>query len=114
MSSKFIEDYSFGEIIIDGKRYTDDVILLGREVRSGWWRNRGHRVVEGDLESVKKYDPELLIIGTGSSGRVTVPSSLENDLDFEMVSYPTKRACKRYNKELEDDKKIAGGFHLTC
>lgn len=115
MSSKFIEDYSFGEIIIDGKRYTDDVILLGKKVKSGWWRERGHHVKEVDLDKIKRYDPDLLIIGTGSSGRVTVPSNLKDKLNFDLVSYPTKKACEIYNRELKKgDKKIAAGFHLTC
>ncbi len=114
MCSNFIEDYSFGNIVIEGEKYTDDVILLGREVESGWWRESGHRVVKRDLGDVLAYDPDILIIGTGNSGRMTVPSNLSKKLDFKIESYPTKRACKRYNELIEGRKKIAGGFHLTC
>ncbi len=114
MISKFIEDYSFGSIVIEGERYTDDILLLGRKVIVGWWRKRGHRVMKSDLRKVLDYDPDILIIGTGSSGRMEVPSDLQKKLGFEIESYPTRKACDRYNELVESDKKIAGGFHLTC
>lgn len=114
MGSTFIEDYSFGRIVIDGKTYKDDVILLEENVISPWWREKGHRVLEEDLDKVLEHDPEILIIGTGSSGRMKVPSELPKSLDFEVEWHPTKRACERYNELFQKDKKIAGGFHLTC
>lgn len=114
MTPDFIEEYSFGRIVIDGKTYNDDVILLGEKVIPSWWRKRGHRVVVDDLNKILDYDPAILIIGTGSSGRVKVPSKLPRRLDFEVESYPTKKACKRYNELLRKEKKLAGGFHLTC
>lgn len=114
MNSDFIEDYSFGKIVIDGERYNDDVILLEEKVIDGWWRKRGHRVVIDDLKKVVNFEPEVLIIGTGNSGRMRVPSDLPKKLDFKVESYPTSRASKRYNELLSTGKKIAGGFHLTC
>ncbi len=114
MNSNFIEDYSFGEIVIDGERYTDDVILLGKKVIAGWWRKRGHRIQKEDLKKILDYDPDILIIGTGSSSRMKVPPELPKKLEFEVESYPTKKACDRYNKLIRNHKKIAGGFHLTC
>ncbi|MFP4608843.1 MAG: Mth938-like domain-containing protein [Candidatus Aenigmatarchaeota archaeon] len=109
-----IEDYSFGKIVIDGKTYTDDVILLGKKVISEWWRKYGHELVVQDLEKIIEYEPEVLIIGTGSSGRLTIPSKVSRKLDFELESYPTKKAYRRYNELIESDKKTAAGLHLTC
>ncbi|MFW6064488.1 MAG: Mth938-like domain-containing protein [Candidatus Natronoplasma sp.] len=114
MISEFIEDYSFGSIVIDGEHYNDDVILLGRNVIGGWWRKRGHMVQKEDLRKVLDYDPDILIIGTGSSGRMELTSELPKKLEFKVESYPTRKACDRYNELVKSDKKIAGGFHLTC
>ncbi len=114
MSGRWIEDYSFGKIVIDGRKYTDDVILLGKEVKQGWWRKSGHRLHVEDLKDVIEFDPDILIIGTGSGGNMTVPANVERELDFEVKSFSTKKACKVYNKELKSGKKVAGGFHLTC
>ena len=33
-----IDKYSFGNIRIDGRDYSQDVILLGEEVKGPWWR----------------------------------------------------------------------------
>ena len=114
MSSNFIGSYSFGRIVIDGKPYSDDVILLDREVRSGWWRDRGHVVRKSDLFDVIEFEPDLLIIGTGNSGNMRVPRDLPDELDFRVDSYITEKECKVYNKKLGKDIKLAGAFHLTC
>jgi len=114
MDSEFIKDYSFGRIEINNHSYSNDIILLGKEVIPDWWRERGHSLSKKDLEKVIDYDPELLIVGTGNSGRMSVPSNLPKELDFKVKSYPTAKAVEKYNKELRDDKKIAGAFHLTC
>jgi len=114
MCSNFIEAYSFGNIKIDGGSYSDDVILLGREVKSGWWRNRGHTVQKPDLLDVIEFEPDLLIIGTGNSGRMSVSRDLVKELDFKVESYRTDKACKVYNNKLNQNIKLAGAFHLTC
>ncbi len=114
MPSKFIEKYSFGNIVIDGETYKDDVVLLGKEIKSGWWRKEGHRLDIEDLQSVIDHGPDLLIIGTGNSGRMKVPSDIGEKLDFDMKAYPTEKACKKYNLALDRDIKVAGAFHLTC
>lgn len=37
-----IENYNFGEIKIDGKTYTSDVIIYKDKVEDSWWRKEGH------------------------------------------------------------------------
>ncbi len=110
----WIESYSFGKIVIDAVTYREDVILLDKEVRSGWWRKEGHILSLEDLKVVMEYEPELLIIGTGSSGMMTVPKELVEKLDFTLEHHPTKKACERYNEELKRETRLAGAFHLTC
>lgn len=114
MKNNFIEGYKFGNIKINGEVYTDDVILLGDEVKDGWWRKKGHQLSVDDLQKIIDFEPDLLIIGTGSSGRLSVPKPIKSKLDFKIKSVPTKKACEIYNKELKKGKKIAGAFHLTC
>ena len=114
MSEIFIEAYSFGSIIILGKTYQKDVLLLGKQVISDWWRERGHKVSIEDLKEVIEYQPELLIIGTGQSGKMKVPSDMDQELGFPVKSYPTGDACKNYHRELERGTRVAGAFHLTC
>ncbi|RLI30667.1 hypothetical protein DRO48_02760, partial [Candidatus Bathyarchaeota archaeon] len=45
-----IEAYGFGYIVVDGKRYTSDVIIFPDRVMDGWWRKEGHRLYVDDLK----------------------------------------------------------------
>ncbi len=114
MSNQFITDYKFGKIKIDGQNYSNDIILLGTEVRSDWWRERGHLLSKKDLKDVTDYNPDILMVGTGRYGRMTVPKTLSRKLDMEVKSYKTAQAIEKYNNLLTTDKKVAAGFHLTC
>ncbi len=114
MSSKFIQDYSFGRIVIEGRTYTDDVILLGKKVFPGWWRNKGHDMVIQDIKEIIEFDPDILIIGTGSSGGLRVPREVIKNVDFELKGYTTQKACKKYNELIKKSSKVAAGLHLTC
>jgi hypothetical protein len=114
MSSQFIEKYNFGKIIINGKAYANDVILLGEKIIPNWWRKKGHNLLKQDLEKIIEYKPQLLIIGKGNNGRMRVPNALHKKLEFNIESYKTDRAVRRYNQALEEGIRVAGGFHLTC
>jgi hypothetical protein len=114
-SSNFITHYSFGKIVIDGKTYENDIILLNKKVISNWWRDRGHRLAKNDLEKVIQFNPDILIVGKGHSGNMSVPSNLPQKLDFEIKKYDTSKAVEVYNEKIKNNtKKIAGAFHLTC
>ncbi|MBE0466287.1 MAG: hypothetical protein IBX71_03570 [Candidatus Desulforudis sp.] len=39
-----INDYRFGQIVIDGEKYTSDVIILPECIIASWWRQDGHSV----------------------------------------------------------------------
>ena len=111
-----IESYSFGRIVIDGKEYTSDVIIYPAHVDSSWWRKEGHRLQVVDIEKVIVEKPEILIIGTGASGLMKVPTEVENYITskgIKLVVDTTKNACDAYNKLSQSGKTIAA-LHLTC
>ena len=114
-----IESYSFGVIVIDGKRYTSDVIVLPERVISGWWRKEGHRLAVEDLKEVLEVEakPEVLVVGTGYSGLLRVPREVEQHLKregIELVAQPTREACETFNRLLSQGKRVAAALHLTC
>jgi len=111
-----IESYSFGKIVIDGKTYTSDVILYPGKVDDSWWRKSGHLLQREDLKDVIKYNPEVLIVGTGAYGLMKVLDETKQFLKsegIELIVEETKKACKIYN-ELKGKKKVSAVFHLTC
>jgi len=110
-----IEDYSFGQVKIEGKVYKHDLIVFQDQV-SSWWRVTGHQVVKKDIEALAEQRPEIIIFGMGSSGLMKVTPEVKDYLhqkDIEFLSIPTKEATLYFNQLLKE-KKVAGAFHLTC
>ncbi len=110
-----IESYSFGRMVIDGRTYTSDLIVVGDEVFPNWWRKEGHRLQSDDLKTVIEKKPDVLIIGTGAHGIMTVPAETLKYLEeagIEVISQPTGQAVETFNQIT--DRKKAAAFHLTC
>lgn len=114
-----INSYEFGQIVIDGKRYTSDLIVFPERVVDGWWRKEGHNVHIEDLEEILEHEPrpEVLVLGTGYHGLVQIPIKVKATLEsqgIELTAQPTREACQTFNNLLKSRRQIAGAFHLTC
>lgn len=114
-----IDDYNFGLISIDGKKYFKDVIILEDKVISPWIREEGHKLKVKDLENYLKDIVKVknIIIGTGYSGLMKVSNEVLNFLkgnDIEFYILKTKEACDKFNSFLKENKNAIAFFHLTC
>jgi len=111
-----IDDYRFGRIVIEGRAYTSDLILLPHRVVENWWREEGHVLHAADLGPVFELQPEVLVVGQGTLGRMGVPPEAKQpltDAGIELVALPTPRACEAYNA-LSMERTVAAALHLTC
>jgi len=116
MSAPKIDSYQFGQIIIDGQHYTKDLIIFPKRIVTNWWREHGHSLGIVDLQEVLTNPPQVLIIGTGASGRMRIPSSTLatiNQENIEVIVLESNAACQRFN-ELRQDKDVVLAIHLTC
>ncbi|MEM3726527.1 MAG: Mth938-like domain-containing protein [Candidatus Bathyarchaeia archaeon] len=114
-----IDSYEFGVIVINGKKYTRDVIVFPGKVVDGWWRREGHGLCLEDLQEVFRHEPkpEVLIIGTGYYGLVKISPEVESALQSQGIEFkaqPTKEACQTFNRFLKSNRRVVGAFHLTC
>jgi len=112
-----IESYKFGKVVINGKLYSSDVIIIGDYVKADWWRKEGHRLHIEDLRDVIDKDIEVLVIGTGYFGLMKVPEDVKRFLTekgIEVIAQKTAEACKTFNKLKASGKNIAAALHLTC
>lgn len=103
--------------MIDKNEYTADLIILPDRLYPSWWRKEGHGLCLADLEEVLKRDIDILVVGTGAYGRMRVPEELLKELkDRGIETYVTEtdKAVLIFNRFIEEGKKIAGAFHLTC
>jgi len=111
-----IEKYNFGQIKIKGKIYTTDVIIYPDKVDGNWWRKKGHLLLPQDLKEVIKEKPDILVIGTGNSGLMKIPTSTKQWIEsqgIKLIDTPTKKACTIYN-QLGKSAKVIAALHLTC
>ena len=122
-----IDSYSFGNIVIDGKSYSSDVIILKDRVISNWWRREGHKLCLNDLKDIltTPFSPpseggerggEVLVVGTGASGMMKVLKEVRDYFKSKgivLIEERTEKACRIYNK-LSNSRNISSALHLTC
>jgi hypothetical protein len=111
-----IDSYEFGRMVIDGRAYSQDLILLPDGIQDSWWRQEGHLLQIDDVAAVLAAKPEVLIVGQGDPGKMQVDPALAQYLQenrIELLAMPTAPACTTFNS-LAGQKKVAAAFHLTC
>ena len=103
-------------MVVNGKQHTRDLILLPDRVVANWWRKNGHRLDVEDLREVLDAGVEVLVVGTGAYGRMSVPEETSQALEaagIELRAARTGEAWQTYN-DLLTHQRTAGAFHLTC
>ena len=112
-----IEGYSFGEIRIDGKPYSSDVIIWPDHVKCPWWRAEGHALAVDDLAEILASPPKVLVLGTGYYGRMAVPHETRSALQvrgIELHISRTPEAVEEVNRLARECADVGAAFHLTC
>jgi hypothetical protein len=112
-----VEDYEYGRIVIDGREERRDVIITRSKLHTNWWRDEGHRLTLGDLGPVLDESPDVLVVGTGTDGRMRPVPGLEQDLadrGIKMEAMTTDDAVRRVNELIAQGTNAAAALHLTC
>ncbi|MBU4228149.1 hypothetical protein KJ987_07855, partial [bacterium] len=78
-----IENYSFGQMLINGKIYNSDLIIFKDHIYGSWWRKEGHNLCINDIKEIINKKPNVLIIGTGYSGLMQVSKELIENMIFK-------------------------------
>ncbi len=112
-----IEKYRFGKIVVSGESFSKDLIIFPDEIKTKWWRKDGHSLHLDDLAILEKKKIDVLVVGTGSYGKMIVPSDVIQKLNkrnIVVVVKNTSEAVEEYNKLIKEDKIVAAALHLTC
>jgi hypothetical protein len=117
-----IEEYKFGLIIINGKRYDYDVEVRWTGEVLKWQRQESHLVDVDDVKRTVEQNPDTIIIGTGESGVVEVTEEAKKFIQekgIRLIIDRTEEATKTFNiiseeSKEEEQNRIIGLFHLTC
>ncbi|MFC1862130.1 Mth938-like domain-containing protein [Chloroflexota bacterium] len=111
-----IDSYHFGEIVINGKKYSSDVIIFPDRIRDNWFRKTGHQLCLEDITEVITENPEVLIVGTGASGLMKLLPEVEQVAlaqGIKIIAESTDKACNTYN-QLNRSQRVVAALHLTC
>jgi hypothetical protein len=111
-----IDSYDFGRITIDGKCYSTDLLVFPDKIKTGWRRKEGHRLQIADLKEVLEAKPDVLVVGTGYLGMMTVPHETRIAVEsagIELVIQKTAEACQTFNRLIES-RNVVAALHLTC
>lgn len=114
-----IEAYDFGNIDINGQRYTSDLKIINSHIKPNWWRKNGHLLHLEDIKDIIEAKPRIVIVGTGYSGLMHLADGLiENlqELGIETEALLSKKAVQRFNELIKKygAKQTAFAIHLTC
>ncbi len=112
-----IEECSFGSMVINGTKYSSDLVIYpDKRVVDNWRRERGHGLSINDISLLIESKPEVIVAGTGINGLMRPQAGLAELLSqkgIEFLSASNQKAMNLYNKQL--NKKRAGAcFHLFC
>ena len=112
-----IDECSFGNIVVDGKKYNSDLMIYpDGHVEDGWRRKRGHRLVADDIDRLVSSGPEIIIVGMGTFGLMKPVKDLKSFLNkkgISMVAQPNKKAIHTFNT-MSTERQTGACFHLTC
>ncbi len=110
-SDKIIKNYENHIIYIDKDKY-DFNIFVSKDFIIKWQISDIDRIVTDDINDVFKYNPEILIIGTGIHSilpKTEIITQLHaNNIGVEFMS--TDAACKTFNVLLQEDRNVIAGL----
>ena len=112
-----IEQYSFGNVVVNGASYVNDIKIIQGNVISEWWRKRAHFVDVDDIQDILKSKPGILVLGKGSPGQMKSTEALREFLgknNIELIEEKTSEAVKTFNRLFKQGKNVSAGFHLSC
>ena len=110
-----IDSFAFGSISIGGRTFASDVIVYPDRVQSPWVREEEHRPQISEFADIVKAEPDVLVIGTGYAGVMSVADQLRNYLTSRGIDVrveKTKAAAELYYSLLGKEKVIAV-LHIT-
>ena len=116
-----VDSFRFGLIVIDGKKYVRDVLVFPdgtmRKRKGGFWKFGSHTIKREEIDQLVKADPEEIIVGTGTSAKARLTPDTEswaNEAKLNLVVLSSQEAVERFNRLVQEGKRVAALIHITC
>jgi len=111
-----IDGYGFGEIIINGTSFHEDLLIFSDTIDNTWNPEKEHMIHIQDIQNAVKQQPSTFIIGTGYNSKMEIGKDVKNrlkELKIELIIAPTAEAVRHFNKLSEEYEQLAAVFHLS-
>lgn len=114
-----INDFSFGSIVIDNKKYRRDVFIYpdGRvKPRKGGILG-DQSIKRNEIERLIEYNTVIIIIGTGTDDYTRLAAEAKNlvkEGKINLAILPSHQTVNDYNELTGQGKKVAKLIHITC
>ena len=109
-----INSSTYGSITVEGVTYNHDVFILpSGKVEE---REYGHTFTTEQVKRLLKENPEVIIIGKGTSGMAGLSSdarALLEEKGVEVIEASTPDIRDKFNR-LSERRKVAAIVHVTC
>ena len=116
-----IDRYNFGLIVIDGKQYVHDVLILPdgtvKKREPSKVRFGSHEIVWDDVVKIVNEQPQVIVIGTGASGlsKLSVDVGVKlRQANIDLVILPSSQAVEKFNQLTQEGGRVAALIHITC
>ena len=116
-----VSRFDFGSIVIDGKQYSYDVVVLPdgtiKEREASKAKFGGHTIGKAEIEELAKMKPETVIVGTGTDGMATVSEdgqAYARGAKLNLVVLASSKAIEKLNQLTREGKRVAALIHITC
>jgi len=116
-------DYTtFGSITVNGKIY-GQVLIGGKtvierdEAKLNQLFSTTHGIGNWEVDILLSQSPNLIIIGTGTSGVLKVSDDVKgkiNKAGIELKILLTPQAVCEFNKEIKSGRRVNALIHTTC
>lgn len=110
----FISHYDNNELLINGKRFTQSLVISPDQLIENWCSSEIKDLSAGHFEQILALEPELIILGTGD--KLTFPdmsvyaACINKNIGVEIMD--TGAACRTYNVLLSENRKVVAGLLL--
>jgi polyphosphate kinase 2 (PPK2 family) len=114
-SLPMIDSFAYGAIEVDGRRYESDVLILPNGTVETWQPKDGEVLLAKHVKGVLKAQPEVIVMGTGTVGNLSLHPKAEKRLEqagIEVLTYRTHKACDTY-RQLRGQRRLAALLHIT-
>jgi uncharacterized protein len=114
-ASNVITGSGDGWVRVGAREYRENVVLLADNVITGWAPHGFDALSDNDFASLIKFNPEIVLLGTGVSQRFPHPRLLAplGAAHIGVEAMDTRAACRTFNILVAEGRRVAAALVLS-